>query len=217
MAFVSQPTGVKKRRLSDDEYRVLGRILQERAADDQFKTAVQIIRCLALSACRRGEAIHLKPSEVDVNASCLRLVDSKEGASVRPVGLPVLDLLALPVAGEDYGLVFKGTVEGSHSSDFRDSGRNCSRTQRSRVSRRTFFATASPVLPDRHITWMSPSLLAPSPSGDPLNGFPSGGNARCDRGASTVRPVRTHPSEESAVARASKCAARSGSTLDFPS
>src|SRR3984893_16332685 len=44
--------GVKKRRLSDDEYRVLGRILQERAADDQFKTTVQIIRYLALTARR---------------------------------------------------------------------------------------------------------------------------------------------------------------------
>jgi integrase len=104
--------GVKKRRLSDDEYRVLGRILQERAADDKFKTTVQIIRYLALTACRRGEAIHLKVSEVDVDASCLRLIDSKEGASVRPVGLPVLDLLAPLVAGEDYGFVFKGTVEG---------------------------------------------------------------------------------------------------------
>jgi integrase len=104
--------GVKKRRLSDDEYRLLGQILQENAADEQFKTTVQIIRYLALTACRRGEAIHLKGSEVDVDASCLRLVDSKEGASVRPVGLPVLDLLAPLVADEDQGFVFKGTVEG---------------------------------------------------------------------------------------------------------
>jgi integrase len=104
--------GVKKRRLSDDEYRLLGQILQERAADEQFKTTVQIIRYLALTACRRGEAIHLKVSEVDVDASCLRLVDSKEGASVRPLGLPALDLLAPLVAGEDQGFVFKGTVEG---------------------------------------------------------------------------------------------------------
>jgi integrase len=104
--------GVKKRRLSDDEYRLLGQILQEKAADEQFKTTVQIIRYLALTACRRGEAIHLNGSEVDVDASCLRLVDSKEGASVRPVGLPVLDLLAPLVADESQGFVFKGTVEG---------------------------------------------------------------------------------------------------------
>jgi integrase len=104
--------GVKKRRLSDDEYRLLGQTLQEKAADEQFKTTVQILRYLALTACRRGEAIHLKKSEVDVDASCLRLVESKEGASVRPVGLPVLDLLAPLVAAENQGFVFKGTVEG---------------------------------------------------------------------------------------------------------
>jgi integrase len=104
--------GVKRRRLSDDEYRLLGRILLEKAADEQFETTLQIIRYLALTACRRGEAIHLKGSEVDVDASCLRLIDSKEGASVRPVGLPALDLLAPLVADEDQGFVFKGTVQG---------------------------------------------------------------------------------------------------------
>jgi integrase len=104
--------GVKTRRLSDDEYRLLGQILQEKAADEQFEMTVQIIRHLALTACRRGEAIHLKRPEVDVEGSCLRLVDSKEGASVRPVGLPVLNLLAPLIAGDDEGFVFKGTVEG---------------------------------------------------------------------------------------------------------
>jgi integrase len=104
--------GVKKRRLSDDEYRLLGKILQEKAADEQFETAVQIIRHLALTACRRGEAIYLKRSEVDVDGSCLRLLDSKEGLSMRPVGLPVLDLLAPHIAGDDEGFVFKGTLEG---------------------------------------------------------------------------------------------------------
>jgi integrase len=104
--------GVRTRRLSDDEYRLLGQILRRKAADEQFKTTVQIIRHLALTACRRGEAIGLSRSEVDVDGSCLRLADSKEGASVRPVGLPVLDLLAPILAVDDEGFVFKGTVEG---------------------------------------------------------------------------------------------------------
>jgi integrase len=103
---------VKKRRLSDDEYRRLGQILRERAADPQLETATQIVWQLALTGCRRGEAIHLKASELDVESSCLRLVDSKEGASVRPVGLPVLDLLSPLIAAEDDGFVFKGTAEG---------------------------------------------------------------------------------------------------------
>jgi integrase len=104
--------GIRKRRLSDGEYRLLGQILQEKAGDQQFKTTVQIIRLLALTACRRGEAIHLRRSEVDVDASCLRLVDSKEGASVRPVGLPVLDLLAPLITDSHRDFVFNGTVEG---------------------------------------------------------------------------------------------------------
>jgi integrase len=54
--------GVKKRRLTDDEYRLLGKILQENAADEQFATTVQIISYLALTACRRGEALNLKRS-----------------------------------------------------------------------------------------------------------------------------------------------------------
>jgi integrase len=103
--------GMKKRRLSDDEYRLLGQILRENSADEQFETTVRIIRHLALTACRRGEAIRLKRPEVDVDDSCLRLNDSKEGASVRPVGLPVLDFLA-PLLSDDEGFVFKGTVEG---------------------------------------------------------------------------------------------------------
>jgi integrase len=104
--------GVKKRRLSDDEYRLLGQILQDKAADEQLETTVQIVRHLALTACRRGEALRLKRSEVDVDGSCLRLKDSKEGASVRPVGLPVLDLLAPLLSDDDEGYVFKGTIEG---------------------------------------------------------------------------------------------------------
>jgi len=103
--------GVKKRRLSDDEYRLLGKILQEKATDEQFETTVKIVRHLALTACRRGEAIHLKKSEVDVDSSCLRLNDSKEGASVRPVGLPVLNLLAPFLSEDNETFVFKGTVE----------------------------------------------------------------------------------------------------------
>src|ERR1700730_18782096 len=98
----SMADGVKKRRLTDDEYRVLGQTLREKAADGHLKTTVQIVRHLALTACRRGEAIRLKASEVDVDGSCLRLRDSKEGASVRAVGLPVIDLLSpLLSDGED--------------------------------------------------------------------------------------------------------------------
>jgi integrase len=103
---------VKKRRLNDDEYRDLGKILREKAAEEQFGTAIEIVRHLALTGCRRGEAINLKASEIDLDGSCLRLTDSKEGASVRPMGLPALDLLSQRIKDDDKGFVFKGTTDG---------------------------------------------------------------------------------------------------------
>ncbi len=73
---------------------------------------MEIIRFLALTGCRRGEAIHLKWEEVDQNSSCIRLIDSKEGKSVRAIGLPVVDLFDSQRFEEDDGFVFQGTVEG---------------------------------------------------------------------------------------------------------
>lgn len=102
---------VRKRRLSDDEYRLLGQILREKGENEQLKIAAQIVRHLTLTACRRSEAIYLKRPEVDVDGSCLRLEDSKEGASVRPIGLPAVDHLT-PLLEDDEGFVFKGTMEG---------------------------------------------------------------------------------------------------------
>ena len=103
---------VKTRRLSEQDYRVLGKVLSQVVNDDRFRSAVPIIRLLALTGCRRGEGVNLKWTEIDVENSCLRLSDSKEGASVRPVGLPVLDLLDAQRSEQDDVFVFAGTEEG---------------------------------------------------------------------------------------------------------
>jgi integrase len=103
---------VKDRRLTEDEYRLLGNLLEKNSADERFQKTVRIIRFLALTGCRRGEAIHLKWEEVDQNSSCIRLIDSKEGKSIRAIGLPVVDLLDSQRIEKDDGFVFQGTVEG---------------------------------------------------------------------------------------------------------
>jgi integrase len=102
---------VKTRRLTEQDYRVLGKVLRSAATDDRFQSAVPIIRLLALTGCRRGEGVNLKWTELDAENSCLRLSDSKEGASVRPVGLPVLDLLEDQRSGPSGCFVFAGTEE----------------------------------------------------------------------------------------------------------
>jgi integrase len=102
---------VKTRRLSEHEYRVLGRILDRTAEDDRFGSAVSIVRLLALTGCRRGEIVYLKRAEVDRENSCLRLSDSKEGTSIRPIGLPALDLLDPGDSDEDDVFVFPDTQD----------------------------------------------------------------------------------------------------------
>jgi len=84
---------VRDRRLTEAEYRLLGEILREAAATPKFEMTVEIIRQIALTGCRRSEIIGLMWTEADTDASCMRLVDSKEGASVRPIGLAVVEYL----------------------------------------------------------------------------------------------------------------------------
>ena len=84
---------VRNRRLTESEYRTLGEILRNVAKDEKYEMTVDIIRQIALTGCRRTEMITLQWVEADIDASCLRLIDSKEGASTRPIGLPVVEYL----------------------------------------------------------------------------------------------------------------------------
>lgn len=84
---------VRNRRLTESEYRTLGEILRNAAKDEKYEMTVDIIRQIALTGCRRTEMITLQWVEADTDASCLRLIDSKEGASTRPIGLPVVEYL----------------------------------------------------------------------------------------------------------------------------
>jgi integrase len=84
---------VRNRRLTEAEYRTLGEILSKAATNEKYQTTVDIIRQIALTGCRRTEMITLRWIEADTDGSCLRLADSKEGASTRPIGLPVVEYL----------------------------------------------------------------------------------------------------------------------------
>lgn len=84
---------VRGRRLTEAEYRILGEMLRRAAETEKYEMTVDIIRQIALTGCRRSEMIGLMWTEADTGASCLRLADSKEGASIRPIGLPVVEYL----------------------------------------------------------------------------------------------------------------------------
>ncbi|WCM27337.1 site-specific integrase [Sphingomonas sp. QA11] len=82
---------IRARRLSEAEYRVLGEMLKEAATNEAYQMTSEIIRQIALTGCRRAEMVALQWEEADTASSCLRLIDSKEGRSVRPIGLPAVE------------------------------------------------------------------------------------------------------------------------------
>jgi integrase len=104
---------VRDRRLTEREYRLLGKLLDNAADNLQFAMTAKIVRAIAMTGCRRGEVIHLKSGEVDAERSCIRLEDSKEGASIRAIGLPVVELLEpLLTLNDEAAFVFPGTEVG---------------------------------------------------------------------------------------------------------
>ena len=86
--------GQKRRFLSMEEYRTLGRTLASAEREGENLLPIQALRLLALTGARRGEVVSLKWSEVDLRARQLRLENTKEGYSLRPLGRAAVDLLA---------------------------------------------------------------------------------------------------------------------------
>lgn len=99
---------VRTRRLSEDEYRILGRILTDASQAGGLSKTVDIIKLIAMTGCRKSEIKFLKWKEVDLDNSCLRLSDSKEGASTRPIGLPVVLYLEALKKTKSSDYVFPG-------------------------------------------------------------------------------------------------------------
>lgn len=104
---------VRDRRISHDEFAKIGQVLK--VADHMVWQAILGIRFLALSGCRLGEVTHLKWSEVDLEGKCLRLGDTKTGASVRPIGNAVIELLQSIERNEASEFVFYGVRDSSKS------------------------------------------------------------------------------------------------------
>jgi integrase len=109
---------VRNRRLTQAEYRTLGEMLRKAAENEKYAMTVDIIRQIALTGCRRTEMIELMWTEADTEGSCLRLVDSKEGASVRPIGLPVVEYLEERRNGQANTYVFPGQGEDNAFGSF---------------------------------------------------------------------------------------------------
>ena len=104
---VSKPAYKKRdRRLNAAEFHSLGEVLLKH--DHEPWQAIVGIKLLALTGCRLGEIVKLKWEEVDLEGQALRLGDSKTGASVRPIGKSVVELLKTIQPEQPAGFVLYG-------------------------------------------------------------------------------------------------------------
>ncbi len=103
----------RERFLTPEEYRRLGRALDEAEADGSvFPTAVPAIRLLLLTGCRRNEIATLKWDDVDRTAGELRLRDGKTGWRSVPLTPAVEHVLASIPRIEGNPWVITGRTSG---------------------------------------------------------------------------------------------------------
>ena len=85
----------RERFLTPEEYRRLGRVLEEAEADGSvWSPAIGAIRLLVLTGCRHSEIVSLRWDDVDRTAGELRLRDAKAGPRMVPLTEPVSAVLA---------------------------------------------------------------------------------------------------------------------------
>jgi integrase len=90
-------------RLSAEQYRALGLAIGAAECVGESWHVTALMHLLALTGCRRGEIETLRWADVDFHGQCLRLSDSKTGASVRALGAASLDILrALPRGDSEF-------------------------------------------------------------------------------------------------------------------
>ena len=84
----------RERFLTGVEFERLGRVLDEEQAHGRMSTsAIEAIRLLMLTGCRKNEILTLRWTDVDLRARELRLRDSKTGPRVVPLSPAAVSLL----------------------------------------------------------------------------------------------------------------------------
>ncbi|MGM0574641.1 MAG: tyrosine-type recombinase/integrase [Myxococcota bacterium] len=106
------PDQKRERFLSEVERARLGEALSEAEAEGVNPSAINAIRLLALTGCRRSEVLGLRWEWVDFDFGCLRLPDSKTRAKVVPLGAPAAKLLGRLPRVEGNPHVFPGAEPG---------------------------------------------------------------------------------------------------------
>jgi integrase len=85
--------GRRTRRLTDDEYKALGKALRKAEEAGIWPPAIAAARFLALTGWRSGEALGLHSIELDLARRTARLGDTKTGESMRPLSHAACEVL----------------------------------------------------------------------------------------------------------------------------
>jgi integrase len=101
--------GRRKRRLSDPEYKVLGTALRLANEQNVWPPAIAAARILALTGWRSGEALALRPADVDIPRRTATLRDTKTGESVRPLSQAACEVLTDIMRSNPGELIFPAT------------------------------------------------------------------------------------------------------------
>jgi integrase len=108
--------GRRERRMTDAEYKMLGRGLAEAAMGQIWPAALAVARFLVLTGWRSGEALALRWNEVDIARRTASLGDTKTGRSMRPLSKAACHVLqSLTPSGD---LVFPATRGKGYMSGF---------------------------------------------------------------------------------------------------
>jgi integrase len=112
--------GVKKfklkthdRQLTEEELGRLGEALATLGADGVSEFAIGALRFLALTGCRRGEALNLQWPWIDKRNGIAKLPDSKTGQKILVLGEAALSLLDTIPRRTDSPLVFPSSAGGN--------------------------------------------------------------------------------------------------------
>lgn len=99
--------GKRDRRLTDVEYKSLGKALKKAELEGIWPAAVAVARFLAVTGWRSGEALSLQWEEIDIPRRTTTLGETKTGRSMRPLSETAIDILrSLTPSGQ---LVFPAT------------------------------------------------------------------------------------------------------------
>ena len=108
------PDRKNERYLSPEELARLGVALAEAERKVENPHAVNAIRLLVMTGCRKSEILSLKWDYIDFDMGYLRLVDSKTGQKDIAIGAPARELLSSLPRLEESDFVFPAASGGGH-------------------------------------------------------------------------------------------------------